>query len=145
MTRETGDDGVIKKFDTGATRSSEAGKLDYEGFLSPLVLRRYAEYLNEHRVQADGTLRDSDNWQKGIPKKNYVKSLIRHFMDLWLAHRGGQFLGGRKFLQDALCAIIFNAMGYLFEDLQEEGRSPSVHDLGRAYCQENYENKREAR
>ena len=54
----------MRTFDTGATRDSDNDKLDYEGFLSPLVLRRYAEYLHKHRKQSDGKIRTSDNWQK---------------------------------------------------------------------------------
>ena len=46
-----------RTFDTGASRDTEAGKLDFEGFLSPPVLERYAEYLNKHRVMADGSTR----------------------------------------------------------------------------------------
>jgi len=100
----------MRKFKTGATRDKEDGKLDYEGFLSPEVLRRYAEYMNSHRVQADGTYRDSDNWQKGIPQSAYFKSAWRHFMDWWTGHRGYT-----NELEEALCALIFNAQGYLHE------------------------------
>jgi len=35
----------VRTFDTGATRDTEDGKLDYEGFLSGRVLKRYAEYM----------------------------------------------------------------------------------------------------
>jgi penicillin-binding protein-related factor A (putative recombinase) len=108
----------IRKFKTGATRDVEVGKLDYEGFLSPIVLKAFAEYMNKHRVQTDGEVRDSDNWQKGIPKSSYMKSLFRHFMDLWMEHRGYESRDGIK---DALYGIIFNSMGYLFELLKEEG------------------------
>ena len=112
----------MRTFDTGATRNSEEGKLDYEGFLSPLVLRRYAEYMNANRVQADGELRDSDNWQKGIPLNAYMKSMWRHFMGLWFIHRG--YAGGGKGTQteqeEMLCAVIFNASGYLHEILVSE-------------------------
>lgn len=69
----------IRTFDTGATRDTDEGKLDFEGFLSPLALERFAEYMNKHRQQSDGSLRDSDNWQKGIPVKQYMKSMWRHF------------------------------------------------------------------
>ena len=62
----------MRNFDTGATRDVDTNKLDFEGFLSPVVLERYAEYMHKNRVQADGNLRDSDNWQKGIPKKSGV-------------------------------------------------------------------------
>lgn len=107
----------MREFTTGATRDTDDTKLDYEGFLSPAVIKRYAQYLNKHRVQADGQVRDSDNWQKGIPQDVYMKSMFRHFMDVWGQHRGEV---GEDTLQESLCAVIFNASGYLFELLREE-------------------------
>ena len=116
------EDSKVQTFDTGATRSPEGDKLDYEGFLSPVVLERYAKYLHKHRLQTDGKLRASDNWQKGIPKFSYMKSGFRHFMEVWKLHRAG---GGcsreeREEFEDSLCALIFNFMGYLFEVLKEK-------------------------
>lgn len=105
----------MRVFDTGATRNVDLDKLDYEGFLSPLAIQRYAEYLHKHRFQADGKVRDSDNWQKGIPLSVYMKSLWRHFMDLWKAHRG---YDSAEPIEEALCAILFNSQGYLFEVLK---------------------------
>ena len=109
----------IRQFETGATRDSDKDKFDYEGFLSPIVLQAYGEYMHKHRLQPDGKLRDSDNWQKGMPKSEYMKSTFRHFMDVWLEHRGYKSRDGIK---DALCGLIFNSMGYLFEILKEEGK-----------------------
>ncbi len=112
---------TMRQFDTGATRDTDLNKLDYEGFLSPLVIKRYAEYLNKHRTQADGNIRDSDNWQQGIPLKVYMKSLWRHFMDMWSWHRrtGLYILGdGNEDREEAICAVIFNASGYLHELLK---------------------------
>ena len=108
---------TTRKFNSGATRDSEEGKFDYEGFLSPLVIERFGEYMNKHRKQSDGDLRDSDNWQKGIPKDAYMKSGWRHFMDWWKEHRG---IESREGLEDALCAIMFNVQGYLFEILKSK-------------------------
>lgn len=105
----------MRTFDTGATRDSDNGKLDYEGFLSPLVLERYAQYMHQHRNQADGKLRDSDNWQRGLPLTAYMKSLWRHFMDVWQQHRG---LPGRDTIEDSLMAMLFNTMGYAHELLK---------------------------
>lgn len=102
----------IRIFGNGATRDTDVGKLDYEGFLSPLVLKKYAEYLDKHRKQSDGKLRDSDNWQRGIPRKEYIKSAWRHFMDFWSFHRGFK---GRETMEDAICGLLFNVMGYLHE------------------------------
>lgn len=107
----------MRQFATGANRNSDVGKLDYEGFLSPLVLRRFAEYMESHRHLDDGAVRDSDNWQKGIPRDAYMKSGWRHFMDWWLEHRGHE---SREGLEQALCGLIFNACGYLHEALDSE-------------------------
>jgi len=108
----------IRKFSTGATRDTAEGKPDYEGFLSPLVIERFGEYMHKNRLQADGKMRDADNWQKGIPKDQYMKSLWRHFQDLWIAHRGWKKVI-HSLLADTLCAILFNTSGYLHEILKE--------------------------
>ena len=109
--------GKVRTFASGATRDTDEGKWDGEGFLSPIVLSRYYEYMHENRVQSDGSLRASDNWQRGIAKEAYIKSLHRHFHDLWLHHRGyGE--QAREDEERALCAIIFNAMGMLYEELK---------------------------
>jgi len=107
----------IRYFKTGATRDIDIDKYDYEGFLSPRVIERFGEYMDKHRKQLDGNLRDSDNWQKGMPKNAYIKSGLRHFMDWWKEHRG---LSSREGIEDALCAIMFNTMGYLHEILKEK-------------------------
>ncbi len=114
---------TMRQFDTGATRDTDLNKLDYEGFFSPLVLKCCAEYLNEHRVQANGKLRDSDNWQQGIPIKVYMKSKWRHFMDTWMIFRGYGPVYDIKdnhiiTMEEALCGEIFNASGHLHEILK---------------------------
>ena len=102
----------LRTFKTGATRDTDENKLDYDGFLSPLALERFAQYMDGHRTLADGSRRDSDNWQKGIPADAYRKSMWRHFMDFWSLSRQGKV---GDLIEDALCAIIFNAQGYLHE------------------------------
>lgn len=115
---------IIRTHTTGATRDNEEGKLDYEGFLSPQVLEEFAKYMNQHRVQADGALRDSDNWQKGMPREWYIKSLWRHFMDLWMIHRGISRIdpkdGHEITVKEAGCAIIFNVQGYMYTFLKND-------------------------
>ena len=106
----------IRTFETGANRDTEEGKLDFEGFLSPLVLERFAVYMHKNRKMRDGTLRDADNWQKGIPKDVYMKSAFRHFFDMWKEHRG---LKSRENMEDAICGLLFNVMGYLHEILHK--------------------------
>ena len=110
---------AIQKFNTGATRSADEHKSDYEGFINPEVLHRYGQYMHEHRKQRDGKLRDSDNWQKGIPLANYIKSLVRHVIDLWRLHRGYVVINPDTnqphTVAELCCAIMFNSMGYLKE------------------------------
>lgn len=123
------DNGTVRTFVTGATRDSGEGKLPY-GFESPLVDRRYAEYMNTHRVQSDGGLRDPDNWQNGMSREVYMDSLHRHYQDLRLLwaiqrHKNGvdieaheaQLSGSDVDIETALCAILFNVKGLLFEVL----------------------------
>lgn len=111
---------AARKFATGATRSSDSGRDDPEGYLSPLVIDRFNEYMTKHRVQADGRVRDSDNWQKGMPLATYMKGLWRHVLHLWTRHRGFPVRdpGAAANLEEDLCAIIFNAQGYLHETVK---------------------------
>ena len=103
----------VRTFETGATRDEIAQKPDYEGYLSPLVIERFGRYMLAHQQTPNGP-RASDNWQLGIPREEYIKSLLRHVVTLWKAHRAGQ--GD----QEALCAIMFNAMGCLLVLLMAE-------------------------
>lgn len=118
----------MRTTETGATRDKEDGKLAYGRFLSPRVIRRYCEYLQVHRKQADGKLRDPDNWKKGMPVEWYRESLLRHVHEVWelTAQDGSEQSAWERegnepgfvtaeVLEDALCATIFNAMGMLFE------------------------------
>ena len=122
----------MREFETGATRDSDDNKYDYEGFLSPLVIERFGSFMHANRVQRDGSIRDSDNWQKGIPIPQYLKSLWRHVVAVWTLHRGFPYAnerGERVNIQDELCAIIFNAQGMLHELIVEEIRETA--DAGR--------------
>lgn len=107
----------MREFDTGATRNVDDNKLDFEGFISPLALEEFAKYMHEHRMQADGKLRDSDNWQKGIPQDQYMKSMWRHFFDTWKNHRGHETPEDQI---KNLCGLMFNVQGYLHELLKQK-------------------------
>lgn len=118
----------VRQFGTGATRDLDANKLDFEGFLSPLVLERYAEHMHKARKMPDGSMRESDNWQLGIPVVAYMKSLFRHFFSVWKLHRGlpvTEVVRGETIVKDLeteLCAVIFNASGMLHEVLKTKPR-----------------------
>lgn len=109
---------AIRKFETGATRDVDTDKLKYEGFIDPLVDKRFAEYMHVHRKQKDGSLRAPDNWQKGIPTEAYGDSLVRHVVDFRLHFDDYADEAVDADIESVLCAIIFNARGYLFEVLK---------------------------
>lgn len=111
----------VRTFNTGATRSADTGKPDFEGYLSPRVIVAFGEYMTKHRLLPDGTTRASDNWQKGIPMDQYIKSMFRHFVQLWQIHRGLEAKdekGNVVTPEDALMALLFNVQGYAHEWLK---------------------------
>ena len=106
----------MRKFDTGATRDTAEGKLNYRRFFSSKVLKRRAEYMEKHRYQADGQVRDPDNWKKGIPLEAYADSTWRHHWELWALLEEGKTAGEE--VEEAICALMFNLEGYLYEILK---------------------------
>lgn len=104
----------MRTFDTGATRDTAKGKPNYEAYLSPLVIERFGEYMLQHQVQADGTEREGDNWQRGIALNVYMDSMWRHFLDVWSIHRNWK----DEDITEALCALYFNVQGMLHEVLK---------------------------
>lgn len=115
----------FRKFETGATRDTDNGKLKYAGFTSALVDKRFAQYMHAHRTLPDGSLRAADNWKQGIPLAAYADSLVRHTKDFQLHNEGFADEAVDSDLETVLCAIIFNANGYLFEHLKEKRRNES--------------------
>lgn len=114
--------GKIRKFATGATRDSDENKLEPWGFTSPLVEKAFSEYMDDHRKQSDGSLRDSNNWKKGIPLDAYWHSLSRHVLDFRLLWDQFPEEAAAKDMIEALCAVKFNVDGLLHELLVEELR-----------------------
>jgi len=113
----------MRKFNTGATRDNDENKPDYEGFYCPLVVESYGRYMHQHRIQNDGKMRDSDNWQKGIPTDAYMKSMWRHFHKIWMLHRGYEAKDEKGHIVDLekeLNALQFNTQGYLHNLLKDE-------------------------
>lgn len=112
----------VRTFPTGASRNSEVGKLDFEGALSPAVLVAFTAYMESHAAGPDGEHRSADNWQRGMPLDSYMKSLLRHVMDLWMIHRGLAAVrpedGHAVTIEEALGGVLFNAQGYWHEVLR---------------------------
>ena len=114
---------LVRKFETGATRDLDDNKYDYEAFFSPLVAERRAAFMHSKRKMADGSMRDGDNWQKGIPLNSLAKSESRHHQEFWKLHRGYPAFdekGNPVEMEDAICALMFNLEGYLFELLKRK-------------------------
>lgn len=109
--------GGMAHFNSGANRSAEDLR-DPEGFLSPLVLDAYIAYMTKHRTQADGKLRPGDNWQKGMPKARYMRSMWRHFLDVWRLWRREK---AADQMVEPLCALMFNVHAMLLEVLISNG------------------------
>lgn len=114
---------VVREFPTGAVRDLVQDKLDFRGFISPKALRRFAAYMNKNRKLADGSLRNSDDWKKGIPISVYIESLLRHTFEYWELVDDGFFLSQDEALMreadEVICGILFNAMGYIHERVKD--------------------------
>jgi len=125
---------TMREFKGGATRDTLRGKLSYVKALSPIVLQRYVQYLNVHRLQPDGSMRDFDNWKKGIPKDVYFDGLGRHFLAAWLLAQDfpAEDNHGPVTLEDSLAAVIFNASGWLHELVKERINYQAAidHEMG---------------
>ncbi len=113
----------MRTFDSGATRDTNDDKPDYSGFLSPSAIKAFGAYMHKHRVQADGSLRASDNWKKGIPIPAYFESWIRHTIDFWDAYERGDLAA----CDDLACAIWFNMQGFLHEREKTKAK-PSIFE-----------------
>lgn len=118
----TPQEGKIIQYESGATREDDDDKLDIEGFLSPLVIEAYCQYMHFNRDLPDGSKRSGSDWQNGIPFNRLMRSMWRHFKDCWLEHRLWPTKDGRVF---NLCALLFNTMAYLHQVLE---RDPNALD-----------------
>ena len=115
----------MRHFSGGATRDDGENKPEFDACLSPIVLRRFGTFMLKHNTQADGKKRRMDNWKSGIPRKVYLESMFRHFVDVW-EHTTEMKDLENDFLEDALCAMLFNVQGLLREVLL--GRDMGVED-----------------
>lgn len=101
-------------------RNSDNGKYDIEGFINPLVLDKFYEYMHHHRFLENWEMRNSDNWQKWFWEEHYevcMKSLLRHVHDLWMEHRGYK---SREWVHSALMGSLFNLMAYAKKYYEED-------------------------
>jgi hypothetical protein len=122
---------VVREFVTGANRDRVEGKLDFLGFVSSKAERRFAAYMNKNRRLADGSLRLSDNWKRGIPLSVYAESLVRHAQEFReLVNDAVDATGIESAanihnapvdhpallaIDEAACGLYFNVQGWLHE------------------------------
>ncbi len=121
-------------FESGADRSSDAGKSHPDRALSPLVLERFAKYMLDHNSTANPP-RSDDQWQLGFPQDSFMESGWRHVHAWWSLHRGlpvknekGQPVTD---IQEVLCAVFFNVQGYLHNLLVEEFKTENPEAYNR--------------
>jgi hypothetical protein len=126
---------VLREFASGANRDTAEGKFDYDGFVSPLMIEAFGTYMHFNRQLPDGSLRDSDNWQLGIPIDVYRKSLWRHWFDVWRSLRGYKI---KENIIWALCGVIFNCQGILHELLKAD---PDLLERCRAEMEQEREKR----
>lgn len=114
---------LVRTFDTGATRDSDQGKFDYAGFLAPEVLYEFAAFMHKNRLLPDGTWRDGANWKLGMPRKQLLKSFLRHVFDLWFIEEGLSIprpeTGKIIPIEDALGGCLFNLMAIWFNEIHK--------------------------
>ena len=54
----------MRQFKSGANRNGADNKYEYFGFQQPLVEFSFAKYMHKHRHLEDGTMRDSNNYER---------------------------------------------------------------------------------
>ena len=103
----------LRKFPSGATRSSDADEERYDLF-SPFAYRRFA------KVMAEGAITHGDNnWKKGIPIEVCLNHLERH-LTLWK-------MGDRS--EDHLAKVAVNASFIIhYEEMEKEHELQKTSD-----------------
>lgn len=123
-----------REFDTGATRNASDGKFVYKDFINPLNEYSFAKYMHGKRKMSDGSIRDGDNWQKGIPQDSLLDSLRRHVWELEMLHLGFTLIqyidstgehtevikdGEEKFMKALIDGFITEGVSYNVVDIED--------------------------
>ena len=104
----------IREFNTGANRNVSEGKIDPSAAQCPRCFQLYCEYIKKNRKLVNGVVRSDDNWQKGFPPKETIKSLRRHTLDTEL-HLHGDGQHAEETYDNALGGVIFNGFSLWHE------------------------------
>lgn len=101
-----------RKFATGAVRDSNTEKPNFLDYMDMNVLWRYGVYMKKAEAKYG-----RGNWKKGIPKHEYLESLMRHLVKLVALEEGEDIEPG----VDHAAAILFNITGFMREEHKEHG------------------------
>jgi hypothetical protein len=102
-----------RRFTTGATRKSGAGKGRFD-LIPPGPLRRLAQ-----RYEQGAAAHGPRNWEKGIPLGSFLDSALRHLNDFRDGDRS----------EDHLAAAAWNVFGFMFvAEMIEAGKLPAELD-----------------
>lgn len=123
-----------RKFNTGAVRASAKGKPNPSFYSDPLVELRFNRYMMKAEKKYG-----RGNWKKGIPLEEYLQSMMRHALKLWIELEyageipgdwqgkwGGkleEWLGPLKDIEigyDHASGIRFNVNGIMREEIRRE-------------------------
>lgn len=98
----------MRKFNTGAVRDSEEGKVDFVETISFTAHERYARYMTGKKAKYG-----VGNFKKGIPIEAYEQSLLRH-IDKYFRNKYEN--GNDEPNEDHLSAMRFNIDGIMHEE-----------------------------
>lgn len=102
----------IRAFESGAVRDQDLDKENYVECFSFRAWRRFAQYMKTQEKKYP-----PDNWRKGIPVKEYEKSLMRHLQKYFT----NKYEGGKSELEiDHLAAAYFNLQGLMHQQEVEQ-------------------------
>lgn len=105
---EQANKGNVRHFDSGAIRDLDDEKEDYVECLSWSAMRRFGLYMKSKEKQYG-----PGNWKKGIPIKEYEKSLFRHVQKYFANKYEGANIEPET---DHLAGIFFNLQGLIHEE-----------------------------
>ena len=105
---------MVRKFETGAIRDSDADKEDYTETISWTAFRRYAQYMTGKKQKYG-----AGNFKKGIPVESYEQSLLRH-VQKYMVNKYEN--GTVETEEDHLSAMVFNIFGIMHEEAQPKSK-----------------------
>lgn len=108
-----------RTFDTGATRDSDTGKLEYSRYINPLADYSFAEYMKSKQI-IGGEYRRGDNRQKWIPTESLFDSLVRHIEIVKLLRKWHNVIEAKFRWEVMLFIDKYPEEAYWYENIDEK-------------------------